>query len=281
MVKTGDLAVKVDGWFYLNGRANRVLMHRGRKIDLDQIENTLTRIGVEAAVVPEEKLVCIIKEPVPPNVQRRLHLELPPYAVPDTWRTVETLPKTRSGRYDRTVLQRLAERIPSDLAGELWRGVLRGGACSDSAQFFDSGGDSLAAIELLAALKAAGVKVPLKAFLGNPTLGFLRMCVTDFRGEGAKEKVAVIADIFRGKHLDSVLNLVVANMARDPFLCGYPLSAFPKRNGDGKANRPFRTAVAKDRVLYKSVMERYIHMRFFRHLSFCNAQIRRSEKTRL
>lgn len=199
--RTGDVGrMEPDGCITVTGRADALLEVAGRRIDPAEIETVLLRQPeVSEAVVTalpgrrgEGRLVAyLVPAPggIPPvsKLRRRLARELPAALVPGTMVTLERLPTGAAGKVDRFSLPSppppSAGLVPP--VGELearlvalWARVLERpvGPLDD---FFELGGDSLAAAEIAAAIEElTGVEMPTSALLETPTVRQLaaRVC---------------------------------------------------------------------------------------------------------
>ena len=125
MFYTGDYAIRdKDGYFWLLGRADEVLMVAGHRIGTAELEDTVASHPqvTEAAVVGKadpikgESIVvfAILKEESTPTVSLKKSLTdhirrmVGPIATPDEIYFVSRLPKTRSGKIMRRVLKAVA-----------------------------------------------------------------------------------------------------------------------------------------------------------------------------
>jgi len=125
MFYTGDYAIRdKDGYFWLLGRADEVLMVAGHRIGTAELEDTVTSHPQvsEAAVVGKtdpikgESIVVfvILKEGSAPGMSLKKELTahirrmVGPIATPDEIYFVSKLPKTRSGKIMRRVLKAVA-----------------------------------------------------------------------------------------------------------------------------------------------------------------------------
>ncbi len=120
--RTGDLVQALpDGSLRFLGRKDRQIKVRGYRVELDEIENALSRhpavaengvytlplgddtLALEAAVLlKHEKQVTI------EALKAFLHTQLPGYAVPENLLLVAELPRTGTGKIDRRVLRERA-----------------------------------------------------------------------------------------------------------------------------------------------------------------------------
>jgi amino acid adenylation domain-containing protein len=117
--RTGDLASKRDGLFYLHGRADSQIKSRGYRIELGEIERALHSIeGLkESAVVAvdmggfEGATICCaysvndgVALPVP-ELRQKLSAKLPAYMVPAQWLQLPVLPQNSNGKIDKKNLK--------------------------------------------------------------------------------------------------------------------------------------------------------------------------------
>jgi amino acid adenylation domain-containing protein len=199
--KTGDYVRQMrDGHLEFVGRKDRQIKIRGNRIELSEIEARLVEYpGVqEAAVVPrkdpegEPYLVAYLVsrlQPPPEMVDVRAFLKkkLPEYMVPILVVTIDRMPLTSAGKLDvakfpvpssaRTDRSRdyVAPRTPTEeiLAG-IWSEVLRVPQPSMNDSFFDLGGYSLLATQVLARIREVfSVELPLNSLFESKTMGDL------------------------------------------------------------------------------------------------------------
>ncbi|MFG1646305.1 amino acid adenylation domain-containing protein [Amycolatopsis sp. NPDC049252] len=174
--RTGDLArVLPDGRLEFAGRADRQVKVRGQRIELGEVEAALGAhpqvgaVAVEAVPGPRgTRLVAFLtpaaaSRPSDEDVRAYTGVRLTEAMRPAAIQWLETLPVNPvTGKIDRPALRALAEVETPDALGEpetpvaqavarVWRTVLGAGAGPD---FFASGGDSIAAMRLVAALRA-------------------------------------------------------------------------------------------------------------------------------
>ncbi|MFD6888672.1 AMP-binding protein [Streptomyces sp. NPDC059957] len=122
VLRTGDLArLGPEGDLSFVGRSDYQVQIRGNRVELGEIEGTLTRLpGVTAAaatLVPrpgDDVLMAAVVLDGPEDLDVRAAIafcarELPAYMVPRSIRTLPELPLTENGKVDRTLLtQKLA-----------------------------------------------------------------------------------------------------------------------------------------------------------------------------
>ncbi len=205
--RTGDLVRGgAQGEYEFCGRIDDQLQLLGIRIEPGEIEALLKgddRVS-EAACVPlraGDEIVGLVGIVVPATrtdagialadmLQQMLARLLPPAVVPKRIELRAALPRTAAGKIDRRALAeavnlehaRRTRQSPSPAAdpiGEVWSDLLPGSqSSSEDTTFWDLGGDSLAAIELLLAVeKRLGIRVPIGLFLADPSLKGLRKAI--------------------------------------------------------------------------------------------------------
>ncbi|MFD5086391.1 non-ribosomal peptide synthase/polyketide synthase [Kitasatospora sp. NPDC058406] len=180
MYRTGDLARwREDGAVVYAGRADHQVKIRGLRIELGEIEAVLdARPGVGACAVlaredrPGSRRLVAYLVPEPDGVvdvaavREAAAAALPEYMVPSAFVLLDAFPLTPNGKLDRKALPapaaapdtvRAAPRTPTelilhDLAAEL----LGLPELSVEENFFDLGGDSIRAIQLVSRARRAG-----------------------------------------------------------------------------------------------------------------------------
>ena len=206
---TGDLVrINSDGEFEFHGRVDDQVQLRGIRVEPGEIEALLkadprvtkavclpVRTGTEvtgltAHVSPAVGLAPT--ETLANELRALLRSQLPVAIVPKAIKLHAVLPYTSAGKVDRLALIKSDDAVAlrdtstcdtstreSDPIRATWLEVLPGaiGAGEDQS-FWDLGGDSLAAIELLMRLESkAGVRVPVGLFLANPSLTGVRHAI--------------------------------------------------------------------------------------------------------
>jgi natural product biosynthesis luciferase-like monooxygenase protein/FkbM family methyltransferase len=128
------------------------------------------------------------------DLRERLREQLPEYMIPSAFVVLDALPLTPNGKVDRRALPppRAAPPAESESPVEesqtptekelvgIWREVLGIERASVNDDFFDSGGHSLTATQLVSRVRTTfGVELTLRAFLKNPTLAGLAEAVEE------------------------------------------------------------------------------------------------------
>jgi amino acid adenylation domain-containing protein len=193
--RTGDLARRrFDGELEFLGRLDEQVKIRGFRIEPGEVRQALRshpRVD-DAAVVPREgELVGYYRshapEVTPEELARHLAERLPRHLRPSHLVPVSELPRTPNGKLDARALPpptaRRAAKAEPESAMErglavVWADVLGYDEPSLDDDFFDVGGHSLRAAELLERVASDyGTEVPLAAFLSDPSLRHLSRCV--------------------------------------------------------------------------------------------------------
>ncbi|GAB2834987.1 hypothetical protein GCM10022221_37400 [Actinocorallia aurea] len=180
MYRSGDLARHLpDGSLDYLGRADHQVKIRGFRIELGEIEAALTALPevADAAVVARDSRLVAYPVPADPEgepldaarLRAALGETLPSHMVPALFHVLERLPLTSNGKLDRAALpepsapERVAGRTPQGEAEEtmaaLFAEVLGVSGVGADDAFFDLGGDSIVAIQLVARARQAGLVV--------------------------------------------------------------------------------------------------------------------------
>ncbi|RKH14792.1 amino acid adenylation domain-containing protein [Corallococcus sp. CA053C] len=197
LYRTGDVARWLpDGNLEFVGRADAQVKVRGLRIELGEIEAALeqhpdVRQAVVVAredVAGDPRLVAYVVRSGDAGavevtaLRSRLHEMLPEYMVPSAFVVLDALPLTPSGKVDRKALPApgaLQARVPtrpprSDTERELaalWGRVLHVEVVGGEDDFFDLGGHSLSATQVLSRVRQHfGVELSLPDFFASPTL---------------------------------------------------------------------------------------------------------------
>lgn len=219
LYRTGDLAcweILPDGRAVIGyrGRTDYQIKVRGQRLELGDIEMALAAVeGVSASVallyrgLREPALAAVLEVGDVPAERAEQLVEaarehcaqvLPDYMVPTLWHTLPALPVSPSGKADRKLLASL-DLTPQTSEAEGPHGLLEQQLCSIIASvlgrerfgvdedFFASGGHSLAALEVIAAVEEQlGLRVSIGALFAHPTVQALAESIAGERGEGAE-----------------------------------------------------------------------------------------------
>jgi amino acid adenylation domain-containing protein len=187
--RTGDHGVILpDGCLVHLGRSESRLKIRGFTVETAEVEAELMADPwVRQAVVVgrddrsgETRLVAyVVGDAAPAELRRRLAQRLPAPMVPSAFVRLDALPTT-GGKLDRRALPEpkfigddlVLPRNPDELLiARIWSGVLGVWPIGVSNEFFELGGDSLLALELITRLEGLSRKsLPLPLLLGAATV---------------------------------------------------------------------------------------------------------------
>ncbi|OZI20445.1 hypothetical protein CAL26_23395 [Bordetella genomosp. 9] len=213
--RTGDrVALDRHGDHIFLGRADNQVKLRGLRIELEEIEHAVARCaptvrGAVAIVNAAEQIeVFVDAGPADWNeasVRIALAAALPAHMQPAIYTPLDHLPLLPNGKRDRGALRQLSTRstagVPNDTAparGGLdvaarvraaWSRVLPHSTADDS-HFFQAGGHSLMAMQLVAALNQDfGLQLSASTLFAQPTLAALTRLVETTARDRAKRRL--------------------------------------------------------------------------------------------
>jgi acyl-coenzyme A synthetase/AMP-(fatty) acid ligase/acyl carrier protein len=221
--RTGDLGrLRSDGCLEHLGRKDAQIKLRGHRIELEEVELLLSRHpAVQAAVVEarEDRLEdsCLVAFVVPrqPNkietaeLRSYLRNNLPEHMVPSAFILLQSLPMLPSGKVDHQALP--GDHRPAADGGPdrhqpgnpleqrlaaIWCEVLDLKEVGTQDNFFNLGGHSLRAAQVISRLRAAiGVEVPLRLLFEKPTIAELAETVNRYLISGRAAPQAALPSI--------------------------------------------------------------------------------------
>src|SRR5262250_2954821 len=196
--RTGDLGRMLpDGCLLHLGRKDFFIKIRGYQVELDEIELALLEFaGIKEAVVTalnnnsgDERLVAYIVSKASPGpnaseLRRFLANKLPEYMIPTTFIALDALPLTDTMKVDRKALPKptgLRPKVAASYAPpknsieealvKIWAEVLEIDQVGVHDNFFDLGGDSLAATRIISrVVQAFAAELSVKTFFDSPTV---------------------------------------------------------------------------------------------------------------
>lgn len=199
LYRSGDLVRRRnDGALEFIGRADQQVKLRGHRIELGEIESVLNaHPAVVQAVVTcrgegasARGLAAYVVKAAPglslPALRDDLRKQLPSYMVPTAWVELDNLPLTANGKVDRDALaeaghgasewETFAEPrtdVEKDVAG-IWRELLKLERVGLDDNFFEIGGHSLAASQMVSRIREVfQVDLALGRVFMNPTVAGL------------------------------------------------------------------------------------------------------------
>lgn len=224
---TGDLAHRDErDILHFHGRADRQVQISGRRVEPAEVERALCELeDIRSAAVwlHNGRLVALYcsaseggDELSRENIVRHLRDTLPAHFVPTRLRCTAQLPLLASGKLDQQALDILiekvditnttpdfrgtpsgqVEKIASELVGNLWREMLPVTTLDPDANFFDAGGSSLLAMQMLARLeRSLNREIPLAILIDHPTVSGLAKALCD---DGAQNSSANVTTLREG-----------------------------------------------------------------------------------
>jgi acyl carrier protein len=195
MYATGDLVRwRSDGQIEFLGRVDRQIKLRGLRVELGEIEHVLAgypgvrqcAVTVQKAGTPDAYLVGYLapepgEHPDPDAVRRHLARLLPTHMIPASVLTLSELPLTPTGKLDHRRLP-----TPQDRTGhghvepatetqrrlaEVWRPLLRVTRIGARDNFFNLGGNSLQATQLISRIRDSfHISLDPRQLFTHPTL---------------------------------------------------------------------------------------------------------------
>ena len=211
LYRTGDRVRWLeDGNIEFLGRLDDQVKIRGCRVELGEIEAAIARHpGVREVVVmardiaADKRLVAyVVARSDPEELRGALRAKLPSYMVPAHFVKLDALPLTQHGKIDRKALpvpERIAAAAADYLApststeralAELWQSLLGIERVGARDNFFESGGHSLLAMQLIGGVrKRFGVELTIKNLFELPVLADLAEAI-DARSWLARSNVA-------------------------------------------------------------------------------------------
>lgn len=200
LYRTGDqVRQRPDGNLEFLGRVDTQIKIRGFRVEPLEIESTLSRhpLIAESVVVlyepsPGDRRLAAYVVPAPgadvgvPDLRRFLEQELPAYMVPSAFVELDALPLNANGKIDRDRLpapdglladsgeEYVEPQTPvQQTLADVMAGVVGLGRVGIHDNFFEIGGDSILAIQVVARAQEAGLRLSPYDLFTNPTVASL------------------------------------------------------------------------------------------------------------
>ncbi len=170
--RTGDRVTQdANGDFHFHGRIDRQFKINGRLICPEEVESRVSSLTGRRCFVFKDGpiLGCVYEDDEDQDLKSRLAADLPTWMIPTTWRRVEKLPTTPSGKVKtselRGVTSSYEEKTPFlDVVAELLQPL------DPRRSFAENGGDSIMAMEVSAIAADRGIFIPPEALLQDAAL---------------------------------------------------------------------------------------------------------------
>ncbi|RYZ40479.1 MAG: amino acid adenylation domain-containing protein, partial [Myxococcaceae bacterium] len=214
MYRTGDKArFLTDGSIEYLGRLDDQVKVRGFRIELGEIEAVLSQhpdvraaaVSVREDVPGDRRLVAyVVSSSGAPALELRAFLgeRLPEHMVPSAFVALDALPLSPSGKLDRRALPAPERGLSvgaadfveprSELEHQLariWAGVLGVERIGANDRFFELGGDSILALQVIARARQAGIHLTAKQLFQSPTVAGLAQVAASARRAGEQGPV--------------------------------------------------------------------------------------------
>lgn len=200
LYKTGDRGwLDTDGVLHFSGRKDRQIKLRGYRIEIPEIEHALMRLpevkqaAVKLSQVGTSQLlvawVTVHKESSNDVLKSKLAKTLPDYMLPTRIIQLAEMPYTANGKINYSELPLLEienksqsrkkpiGKFETDILG-IWKQALKRDDIGVTDNFFEYGGDSLAAVVTLGEIEEKiGKRLSLHQLVENPTISQLVECI--------------------------------------------------------------------------------------------------------
>lgn len=214
--KTGDLAyIDARQITHYCGRIDRQIKIRGQRVEPSAVEMVLQRFkGVDQSVVFEKnsRLIAAYVGTKSDSlaIKNKLAETLPAFSIPQLIVQIEKIPRLANGKTDYFSLNSIIEdksntirattsRAPlyeRQLAltiGNIWQELLQTSEITEQSHFFDSGGHSILAMQMIArAERALGISISLPLLINNPVLINFATALVNTSTESLKTEIITL-----------------------------------------------------------------------------------------
>ncbi|HEX5760266.1 MAG TPA: amino acid adenylation domain-containing protein, partial [Thermoanaerobaculia bacterium] len=222
LYRTGDIVrVLPGGALEFLGRHDDQVKVRGFRIELGEVEAALASCpGVgEAAVAAwaegpaDKRLVAYVvaRDGTPldlSKLRRHLARALPEFMRPSVFVLLDALPLTPTGKVDRKALPLPEQHAPEpaaialtpteELVAAVWSQVLGTQEVARDASFFDMGGHSLLAVQVISRLRELfQLELPLRSLFEAPTVAGIARAIEELRGSAQKAQMPPLGPVLR------------------------------------------------------------------------------------
>ena len=207
MYRTGDLGCwRADGLLEFTGRADEQVKVRGFRVEPGEVEAALAvHPSIHRAIVavegegPQARLIAYLVPadravgiPDPSELRDYLNERLPEFMVPAVFVGLASIPLTLNGKIDQSgagskwnLIQEIREFVApegatEELLSRIWAQVLRVDRVGVQDSFFDLGGNSLLATQLISRIRAAfRIDIHLEVLFDQPTIRGLAQIIEE------------------------------------------------------------------------------------------------------
>ncbi|WP_408955077.1 amino acid adenylation domain-containing protein [Natroniella sp. ANB-PHB2] len=217
MYKTGDLARWLpDGNIEFLGRKDHQVKIRGFRIELGAIEKQLLKheaIKESIVMVYKDKIkylaayIVAEEECSVAELKDFLADQLPDYMIPSYFIQLEEMPLNQNGKIDRKELPKPNKNVIKNVEYvapknemerklvDIWSEILNLKQIGTEENFFDLGGNSLAAMQLMNLIRLEyEIVIPIKEIYAQPTIKMLVEKIKEIRDGGLEEVSSAIKE---------------------------------------------------------------------------------------
>jgi len=208
---SGDLGVRdPDGCLTLIGRQDFQVKIRGNRVEISEVESALINLESvnEAAVVAredargEKRLVAYVVPATQPGptvtaLRKQLAEKLPQHMIPSVFVSLDALPVIGIGKVNRQALPDPRQSRPNldppfamprrpveEVLVQIWAEVLSLDRVGIHDNFFDLGGHSLTATQVVTqVIRYFRLEVPLRCLFESPTVSAMAAVITEHQGK--------------------------------------------------------------------------------------------------
>ncbi|MFD9390438.1 amino acid adenylation domain-containing protein [Streptomyces sp. NPDC060000] len=193
MYRTGDLAsMRADGDILFHGRIDDQVELRGFRIELGEVESVLSQHPdvVQAVAVLRageddgpQLLAYVVpthgSTPAADELREHASRYLPDYMVPSIYATIDAIPVTPGGKTDRAALPPIKTTRPAGqkprtsaekILFDIFRDLFGLGEIDVRSNFFELGGNSILAVDLIQRAQEAGLVLLPRTVIDHPTI---------------------------------------------------------------------------------------------------------------
>lgn len=228
LYRTGDLArYRDNGVIDYLGRSDHQVKIRGLRIELTEVESQILVLdNIKAACVvadvdttPTPQLVAYVvpsdsesivgtdeqKRSFSEHIKTHLREKLPDYMVPHRYHFLPAMPLSVNGKLDRKQLPRVDSvqrtySAPSNNEQQqlvaIWEGLFQREKIGIHDDFFELGGDSLIAIQLLSRIRSTfDIDISIQAVFGVNTIADLAVLIAELKADDTGDDIAMMEQL--------------------------------------------------------------------------------------
>lgn len=272
--RTGDMGtLNPQGHLTIIGRRDFQVKIRGHRVEPSEIEHVLSKHAdvshvVVLPITGQNGMTLAAYFSGPASKQELTAYateQLPRYMVPAHYVVMDVFPMTPSGKVDRKKLpkpevevvpetkQNNAELTPTQTAvAEVWNELLQQEFTPLDMDFFNAGGDSVLAAQLVLGIRSKlGITLALPRLFENPTIGLLAKHIVEFHPEIeeklykpllGEEKEGLSSSNSESDNTTSIVDIVHVDLLKKHPVCEYvPTISHPMQGVQNAFTHPFLT----------------------------------------